>query len=119
MPSPTAGRAPGRIASRTPSGAVSPTSLKLPLALKTQIDNLAGRRGISPHAFMLETLAAAAERARLREQFVLDAQKALHQMIETGEGYDFDDVRDYFAKRTAWRKGAGPKPRRPAPVRTG
>ena len=113
MPSSTAHRAPGRAASR----AVSPTSLKLPLPLKAQIDSLAGRRGISAHAFMLETLAAAAERARLREQFVHDAQEALHRMIETGEGYDLDDVRDYFAKRAVWRKGAGPKPRRPAPVR--
>lgn len=110
---------PSSIARRAPRRAVSPTSLKLPLTLKTRIDGLAVRRGISPHAFMLETLAAAAERARLREQFVHDAQEALHRMIETGEGYDLDGVRDYFAKRATWRKGAGPKPRRPAPVRTG
>ena len=57
------------------------------------------------------------QRARLREQFVHDAQEALHRMIETGEGYALDDVRDYFAKRAVWRRGAGPKPSRPAPVR--
>ena len=57
------------------------------------------------------------QRARLREQFAQDAQEALHRMIETGEGYDLDDVRDYFAKRALWRKGVGPKPSRPAPVR--
>ena len=58
------------------------------------------------------------KRARLREQFVHDAQEALHRMIETGEGYDLDDVREYFVKRAAWRKGVGPMPTPPAPVRS-
>lgn len=94
-----------------------PTSLKLPAGLKTRIDEAASREGISAHAYMLQTLAGATERVRLREQFVADAQEALHDMIENGREYDLADVREYFAKRDKWRKGAAPKPRHPAPVR--
>ena len=93
---------------------VSPTSLKLPADLKAKIDDLAGKEGLSAHAFMLQTLRAAAELATLREQFSRDAQDALQHMQSTHQGYELDDVRDYFGKLAQYRKGKGPKPRRPA-----
>lgn len=100
------------------AAAPQPTSLKLPAGLKQQIDDLAAKRGQTAHGFMLQTLAEATERARLREQFVADAQEALHDMVENGREYDLADVREYFARRDKWRKGAGPKPRHPAPARS-
>lgn len=102
-------------AARTKSrSAVSPTSLKLPADLKAKIDDLAGKEGLSAHAFMLQTLNAAAERATLREQFSRDAQEALQNLQSTRQGYELTDVRDYFGKLAQYRKGKGPKPRRPA-----
>ena len=87
-----------------------PTSLKLPPALKAQIDASAQKAGISAHAFMVKTLADATERTRLRDQFQQDSLDALREVETTGMAFDFDDVRDYFAKRDLWRQGAGTEP---------
>ena len=91
-----------------------PTSLKLPPKLKAQIDASAQKAGISTHAFMVKTLADATERTRLRDQFQQDALDALREVEATGMAFDFDDVRDYFAKRAVWRQGAGSEPSLPA-----
>ena len=91
-----------------------PTSLKLPPKLKAQIDASAQKAGISAHAFMVKTLADATERTRLREQFQQDSLDALRQVETTGMAFDFDDVRDYFAKRALWRQGEGQEPPLPA-----
>jgi predicted transcriptional regulator len=91
-----------------------PTSLKLPPALKAQIDASAQKAGISAHAFMVKTLADATERTRLRDQFQQDSMDALREVETTGMAFDFDDVRDYFAKRVLWRQGAGTEPPMPA-----
>lgn len=76
-----------------------PTSIKLPAALKAQIDETASKAGLSAHAYMVKTLGEATERARLREQFTQDSLEALREVQETGLAYEFDDVRDYFAAR--------------------
>ena len=110
---------PATAAQRTvkPRTVTLPTSLKLPSALKREIDELAGERGISSHSFMVQTLADAAARARLHAQFVTDAEDALHGMQESGTGYELASVRAYFGKLAAWRQGKGQKPRRPVPVK--
>lgn len=95
-----------------------PTSLKLPAALKAKIDDLAAKDGLSPHAFMLNTLAAATEQAYLRRQFQHDAQAALSEMKATGLGHELGDVNRYFERLAAFRAGKGPRPRRPAMTRT-
>ena len=50
----------------TTSLASKPTSLKLPAALKTQLEINAQSAGISLHAFMVQTLADSVQRTRLR-----------------------------------------------------
>ena len=94
--------------------AVQPTSLKLPAALKAQIDDAAIRDGVSAHAFMLHTLTDAVERAQLRAQFQQDAADALRNLRASGMGHKLSTVRDYFAKLALFRQGKGPRPRRPA-----
>jgi len=68
------------------SVASHPTSLKLPAALKAQLEFDAQNAGLSLHAFMLQTLADSARRTRLREAFTLDAMTALHDMKSNGSG---------------------------------
>ena len=100
------------------SDASRPTSLKLPAALKARIDDLAGKEGLSPHAFMLNTLAAATEQAYRRTQFQRDAKEALREMKTTGLGHALGDVNQYFEKLAVFRAGKGPRPRRPPLTRT-
>lgn len=98
-------------------GAFRPTSLKLPLELKAQIDENARKAGLSSHAFMLQTLAAATEQLNLRERFQHDAQHAQAEMKASGLGHELSSVRDYFTRLADFRAGNGRKPREPAPKR--
>jgi len=89
------------------------TSLKLPAELKAAIDDDARRQGLSSHAYMVRTLAEAAQRARLREQFTQDALAAEREMRATGLGHEWEDVRAYFAQMAEFRAG---RAERPAPL---
>lgn len=91
------------------------TSLKLPSELKAAIDEDARRQGLSPHAYMVKTLADAAERAQLREQFTQDALAALDDMERTGLGHDWEDVQAYFAQMAEFRAGRASRPERLVP----
>ena len=92
-----------------------PTSLKLPSALKLQLEEDAQQMGMSLHAFMVSTLADAAQRKRLRQSFAQDAADALAVMKATGTGHALEDVRVYFSQLKEHRPGksAPPAPLQP------
>jgi predicted transcriptional regulator len=76
------------------------TSLKLSAELKAAIDEDARKQGLSSHAYMVKTLADAAERARRQAQFTQDATDALADMEASGLGYDWGDVKTYLQVRS-------------------
>ncbi|WP_293660229.1 hypothetical protein [Rhodoferax sp. OV413] len=94
-----------------------PTSLKLPEALKAQLEDDAQKAGLSLHAHMVQTLADSARRARLREAFAQDSAAALDDMKATGLGYELGDVRAYFSELASHRKGQAPTPRPLSPTK--
>ena len=96
-----------------------PTSLKLPAALKTQLEMDAQKAGISLHAFMVQTLAESVHRTRLREAFMQDSQAALSEMKASGLGYELGSVRAHFSEMSKHRKGLQTKPKALAPRRIG
>jgi hypothetical protein len=96
-----------------------PTSLKLPAALKNQLEIDAQKAGISLHAFMVQTLAESVQRTRLREAFAQDSQAALSDMKASGVGYEIGSVRAYFSDISKHRKGLQTKPKALAPTRMG
>ena len=96
-----------------------PTSLKLPAALKTQLEMDAQKAGISLHAFMVQTLAESVQRTRLREAFAQDSQAALSDMKTSGVGYELGSVRAYFSDMSKHRKGLQTSPKALAPTRMG
>ena len=96
-----------------------PTSLKLPAALKNQLEMDAQKAGISLHAFMVQTLADSVHRTRLREAFAQDSQTALSDMKASGVGYELGNVRAYFSELSKHRKGLQTKPKALAPTRMG
>lgn len=103
----------------TNSLASKPTSLKLPAALKTQLEINAQNAGISLHAFMVQTLADSVHRTRLRQAFVQDSQTAVDYMKASGLGYELGDVRTYFSQLSKHRKGLQTKPQDLAPTPLG
>jgi len=96
-----------------------PTSLKLPAALKNQLEMDAQKAGISLHAFMVQTLAESVHRTRLREAFTQDSQAALSDMKASGVGYELGSVRAYFSDMSKHRKGLQTKPKSLTPTRMG
>jgi hypothetical protein len=92
-----------------------PTSLKLPGALKLQLEEDAKQMGMSLHAFMVSTLADAAQRKRLKQTFAQDSAEALAVMNASGKGHALDDVRLYFSQLKEHRQG---KRVPPAPLQT-
>ena len=99
--------------------ASKPTSLKLPAALKAQLEDDAQNAGLSLHAFMLQTLADSVRRTRLREAFALDSMTALRDMKTSGLAHELGDVRAYFAELASHRKGLQPRPQDLLPTRLG
>jgi hypothetical protein len=94
-----------------------PTSLKLPAALKSQLQVIAQNSGLSLHAFMVQTLADSVQRAHQREAFAQDTTDALREMKASGTGYELADVRTYFSQLAGYRKGQQPKPADISPTR--
>jgi predicted transcriptional regulator len=84
------------------------TSLKLSDELKLRVIAAAEQQGVSPHAFMVGAIEQAAMAAEQRASFVAEALAAEHEMLETGLGYDADDVHAYIDARLA-----GKNPDRP------
>ena len=103
----------------TTSLASKPTSLKLPAALKTQLEINAQNAGISLHAFMVQTLADSVQRTRLREAFVQESHVAMSDMKASGLGHELADVRTYFSEVSKHRKGLQTKPQDLAPTPLG
>ena len=93
-----------------------PTSLKLPAALKTDLENDAQRAGLSLHAFMVQTLADSVRRTRLREALSRDSMGALSDMKTRRSGYELGNVRAYFSDLASYRKGLQAKPQDIAPT---
>ena len=94
---------------------MSTTSLKLPEDLKERAASAAQELGLSTHAFMVEAIRQATEQTEMRARLVEEAMTAHAEMLETGIGYDANDVRAYLRKRlqdkttarpaaTPWRK---------------
>ncbi len=92
-----------------------PTSLKLPSALKLQLEEDAKQMGMSLHAFMVSTLADAAQRKRLKQTFAQDSAEALADMNASGKGHALEDVRLYFSELKEHRQG---KRAPPAPLKS-
>jgi predicted transcriptional regulator len=88
---------------------MSTTSLKLPDDLKQRTVAAAAKRGMSPHAFMVQAIEQAATGAERRASFIAEAQAERDEMLRTGKGYDTGEVHAYLKARIAGRKLVKPK----------
>lgn len=88
----------------------STTTLKLPAELKIRIVAVAEAAGKTPHAFMVEALAAQTALAERRKEFVATALAAEQEVAEYGLVYDADEVFTYMQARLEGRRGKRQKP---------
>jgi len=68
------------------------TSLKLPPQLKSRVVTAAKGAGKSPHAFMVEAIEQQVTQVERRQRFIQEALAAEREALETGEGFDADEV---------------------------
>lgn len=84
------------------------TSLKLSAELKTRIAVAAEASGKTPHAFMLDALAASATLAERRREFVASALAAEQEVAEYGLVYDADEVFAYMRAKLSGKTAEAP-----------
>jgi predicted transcriptional regulator len=72
------------------------TSLKLPAAVKRDMERLAKKAGLTTHAFMVQALTEKAQLEKHRAQFVNDGLRAAREMDHSGIAYEFDEVKAYL-----------------------
>lgn len=87
------------------------TSLKLSEELKSRAASAAEELGISTHAFMVDAIRQAADAAEQRALFVADALAAHTEMLDSGLGYEADDVHAYLRARLGNAKAKRPAPK--------
>lgn len=85
------------------------TSIKLSDELKSRAAAVAQERGVTPHAFMVEAIAVATAVAEQRAAFVAKALTAQTQMIDSGKGFDADDVHAWLHARAAGQTARKPR----------
>jgi len=89
---------------------MSTTSLKIPEEVKQLAVAAAKQQGITPHAFMVDAIRAAAANAEKRARFLAAAIVARAEAIESGKGYAAEDVHAFLRARA--RGKSVPKPRK-------
>jgi predicted transcriptional regulator len=90
---------------------MSTTSLKLPDDLKELAQEAAKRKGVSPHAFMVEAIRLAATAEKMRSEFVASAVAARSEAITSGKGIGAADVHVYLRERASGKRPPKPKAR--------
>lgn len=85
------------------------TSLKLPEDVKELAATAAKRQGVTPHAFMVDAIRAAAAAAQKRAAFVAEAMESRTQTLKSGKGYAADEVHAYLRARAQGKPVSRPK----------
>ena len=85
------------------------TSLKLPEDVKQLAVAAAKHQGVTPHAFMVDAIRAAALAAEKRASFVSDALASRAETVKSGKGYAATETHAYL--RSLAQGNPVPKPR--------
>ncbi len=101
--------APARKPSRRPP-VTTTTTVKLPADTKARLTAAAEAAGKTTHAFMVEAIESATDRAELRRSFIAEALAADAEFDRTGEAYEAEALFDYLEKRAAGKNRPHPKP---------
>lgn len=88
---------------------MSTTTLRLPPDLRDRVSRLAEESGTTAHSFMLEAIAERVTSEELRRAFLNEGNERLANMLTSGLGIEWADMRDYLGERAAGHAEATPK----------
>jgi len=89
-----------------------PTTIRINDDLKARVAAAAERAGKTPHGFIVDAIAQAAEQSELEADFHQLAARRLAKILATGTGVPLDDARNYLLARARGEKPRRPKPRK-------
>ena len=90
----------------------SPTTVRLDDDLKARVAAAAERAGKTPHGFIVDAIAMAAEQSELQSDFHQVAARRLAKILATGEGITLEELRDYLHARLRGENPKKPKSRK-------
>lgn len=88
---------------------MSTTTIRLPDELRARIAKLAEKSGTTAHGIMLDAIAQKVEEEELRALFYDEADTRFAEMIESGKGIPWHDMRAYLKTRATGKKAKAPK----------
>ena len=88
------------------------TTLRLPAELKARVAKLAEKSGKTAHSLMLDAIAQKVGEEELRASFHNEADSRFTEMIETGAGIPWHDMRGYLKTRATGKTARAPRARR-------
>jgi predicted transcriptional regulator len=91
---------------------MSTTTLRLPPDLRDRLAKLAEKAGRTPHSLMLDAITQKIEEEELRASFVDEADGRFEEMIASGVGVPWHDMRGYLQARAAGKRTRAPKARK-------
>jgi predicted transcriptional regulator len=89
-----------------------PTTIRIDDELKARVAAAAERAGKTPHGFIVDAIAQAAEQSELEADFHRVAARRLAKILATGKGVPLAEARDYLLARVRGDKRQRPKPRK-------
>ena len=90
---------------------MSTTTLRLPDKLRARIAKLAAKSGQTAHALMLDAIAQKVEEEELRASFHGEADTRFAEMMESGSGIPWHDMRAYLKTRASGKAARAPRAR--------
>ncbi len=90
---------------------MSTTTLRLPDELRARIVKLAEKSGKTAHGVMLDAIAQKVEEEELRASFHGEADTRFAEMIESGVGIPWHDMRAYLMTRASGEAAQAPRAR--------
>lgn len=87
------------------------TTLRLAPEFRERVAQAAARQGLTPHAFMIEAITESLNAAELRASFHEDADAGLRDLLESGTGLLWEEVRPWLEARAEGQEIAPPVPR--------
>lgn len=94
---------------------MSTTTVRLPDELKARVAKAAAAAGVSPHAFIVEAVAARAAEVEARQEFEALALQRLDEFKRSGRSVAWPTMRRHMQDKAAGRASRGPKARKLAP----
>jgi len=91
---------------------MSTTTLRLPPDLRDPISRLAEQSGTTAHSFMLDAIAERVANEELRQALFDQGSTRFANMLETGAGLDWTEMREFLRERAAGGSPQMPKVRR-------